>query len=324
LTNRRISVAVPVNNEEVVLPELLRRLRATLETLRGGPHEVVFVDDGSSDGSLGILQTAAEADGRIKVVVLSRNFGHQAALAAAMDFVTGDVVVVMDADLQDPPEEIERLIAVLDDGADVAYATRVRRKEGFLLRLAYAGAYRLIASLSRVRLPLDAGDYCAMSRRVVTELQRTPEHNRYMRGLRSWVGFRQIAVPIERPRRFAGESKYSAGALIRLAFDGIFAFSTIPLRVATVAGLLAIAASAGFALFAVYARLVLDRSPAGFTSVIVLMTFLSGMHLVFLGIIGEYIARVYDETKARPLYVVDQVIHAAIVEQGNQVVTHGP
>jgi polyisoprenyl-phosphate glycosyltransferase len=319
-----VSVAIPVHNEEAVLPELLRRLASVLDALPGGPHEMVFVDDGSRDASLEVLRHAAREDARIKVVVLSRNFGHQAALAAALDHVSGGVIVIMDADLQDPPEEIGRLLAALDAGCDVAYATRLRRKEGVLLRAAYAAAYRMIAALSKVTLPLDSGDFCAMTRRVVNELQRTPEHNRYMRGLRSWVGFRQTAVPVVRGERFAGESKYSIAALVRLTFDGVFAFSTVPLRVATVAGLLVIAASTAFALFAVYARLVLDRSPAGFTAVIVLMTFLSGMHLVFLGIIGEYIARVYEEAKARPLYVVDHVVHAQRPQDALPTVAHGP
>jgi polyisoprenyl-phosphate glycosyltransferase len=307
--SRMVSVAVPVYNEEDVLPELLRRLGVVLDAQPGGPHEMVFVDDGSRDGSVELLEAAAR-DPRVRVVVLSRNFGHQSALAAALDHVRGDVVVVMDADLQDPPEEVPRLLDALAAGNDVAYATRVRRKEGLLLRTAYAGAYRMIAGLSKIRLPLDAGDFCAMTRRVVDELKRTPEHNRYMRGLRTWVGFRQVAVPVERSARFAGESKYSLRSLLRLAFDGVFAFSIIPLRVATVAGMMALAASALFTLYAVYVRVFLAQSPAGFTALIVLMTFLSGVQLVFLGIIGEYIGRVYEEVKSRPLYVVDRVIAA--------------
>lgn len=320
---RRISVAVPVHNEEAVLPELLRRLCAVLDSLPGAPHEMVFVDDGSRDGSLKFLQEIAEKDVRVRVVVLSRNFGHQAALAAALDHATGAVVVVMDADLQDPPEEIKRLVAVLDEGYDVAYATRTGRKENWILRVAYASAYRIIAALSKVQLPLDAGDFCAMSQRVVEELRRTPEHNRYMRGLRSWVGFRQAAVPVARSTRFAGKSKYSVAALMRLAFDGIFAFSTIPLRIATAVGMLALVASAVFASYAVYVRVFLRESPPGFTAVIVMMTFLSGMQLVFLGIIGEYIGRVFEEVKARPLYVVDRVIGASVERASERVIARG-
>lgn len=306
----RLSVAIPVHNEEQVLPELFNRLTAVLDGLPGGPHEMIFVDDGSRDESLGLLEAAAARDPRFVVVTLSRNFGHQAALSAALDQVTGDAAVVMDADLQDRPEEIPRFLAKMEEGFDVVYAQRVRRKEGVLLRLAYFLFYRLIAWLSRIRLPLDAGDFSLMSRRVVNEIRGVPEHNRYLRGLRTWVGFRQTGLAVERAERFAGQSKYSYRALLRLAFDGIFAFSIAPLRAAAVLGAVAVLLSALFTLYAIYARVVLQRSPQGFTALIVVMTFLSGMNLFFLGVIGEYVGRVYEEAKARPLYVIGRVIRA--------------
>jgi dolichol-phosphate mannosyltransferase len=304
----RLSIAVPVHNEEQVLPELLQRLTAVLDALPGGPHEMVFVDDGSRDGSLPILEAASGRDGRVVVVSLSRNFGHQAALSAALDQVTGDATLVMDGDLQDRPEEIPRLVAKLQEGFDVVYAQRVRRKEGTLLRTAYFLFYRLITSLSELRLPLDAGDFSIMSRRVVAEIRSAPEHNRYLRGLRTWVGFRQVGLEVERAERFAGTSKYSFGALVRLGFDGIFAFSTAPLRAAAVLGAIGMALSSLFALYSIYARVVLHRSPQGFTALIVVVTFLAGLNLFFLGIIGEYLGRVYEEAKARPLYVVGRLI----------------
>jgi glycosyltransferase involved in cell wall biosynthesis len=304
----RLSVAVPVHNEEQVLPELLQRLTAVLDALPGGPHEMVFVDDGSKDGSLPLLEAASGQDARVVVVSLSRNFGHQAALSAALDQVTGDATLVMDGDLQDRPEEIPRLVAKLQEGFDVVYAQRVRRKEGTLLRTAYFLFYRLITSLSELRLPLDAGDFSVMSRRVVAEIRSAPEHNRYLRGLRTWVGFRQVGLEVERAERFAGTSKYSFGALVRLGFDGIFAFSTAPLRAAAVLGAIGMALSSLFALYSIYARLVLQRSPQGFTALIVVVTFLAGLNLFFLGIIGEYLGRVYEEAKARPLYVVGRLI----------------
>ena len=304
----RLSVAIPLHNEGQGLPELLDRLRAVLDALPGGPHEMIFVDDGSRDATLDLLQAAATADSRIVVVSLSRNFGHQAALTAALDQVSGDAAVVMDGDLQDMPEDILRLVAKLEEGFDVVYAQRVRRKEPLLLRLAYFVFYRLIASLSKLKLPVDAGDFGIMSRRVVDEIRRAPEHNRYLRGLRTWVGFKQTGLELERAERYAGQSKYSVRSLIRLAFDGIFAFSTAPLRAAAVLGAVAVFIATLFALYAVYARVVLDRSPQGFTSLIVVMTFLSGMNLFFLGVIGEYIGRVYEEAKARPLYVIDKLI----------------
>jgi glycosyltransferase involved in cell wall biosynthesis len=304
----RLSVAIPLHNEGQGLPELLTRLRAVLDALPGGPHEMIFVDDGSGDATLDLLQKAAAADSRVVVVSLSRNFGHQAALTAALDQVSGDATVVMDGDLQDAPEDIPLLAAKLQEGFDVVYAQRVRRKERLVLRFAYFVFYRLIASLSKLKLPVDAGDFGVMSRRVVDEIRRAPEHNRYLRGLRTWVGFRQTGIQLERGERFAGRSKYSVRALIRLAFDGIFAFSIAPLRAAALLGAIAVVLAMLFALYAVYARVILHQSPQGFTSVIVVMTFLSGMNLFFMGVIGEYVGRVYEEAKARPLYVIDKLI----------------
>ena len=314
MSGPRLSVAIPIHNEQEVLPELLRRVAAMLDSVLGGPHELVLVDDGSRDRSVELIEQAAREDPRITLISLSRNFGHQAALSAALDEVSGDIVVLMDGDLQDPPEEVPKLLAVMAQGYDVVYAQRVRRKEGLLLRAAYSLAYRVIGRLSRPPLPLDTGDFCVMSKRVVREIRRSPEHNRYLRGLRAWVGFRQVGVEVERAERFAGTSKYSFGALFRLAFDGIFAFSTAPLRAAAIVGLIAIVLSALFALYAIYERVFLDRPPQGFTALLVVITFLAGVNLFFLGVIGEYVGRVYEESKARPLYVVGRKIRRGVAE----------
>ncbi len=303
-----VSVAIPVYNEEEGLPHLLDRLGAVLDALPGGPHQMVFVDDGSVDRSLEILGAAAKRDVRIVVVALSRNFGHQTALTAALDHVAGDVTVVMDADLQDEPEAIPLFLAEHRKGYDVVYARRGSRKEGLFLRLSYRTFYRLIAKLSAIDLPLDAGDFGLVSRRVVEQIRRSPEHHRYLRGLRRWVGFRQTGIVVDRAARHAGDSKYGLLKLLQLASDGIFAFSTVPLRVAAMIGLWAVAASMIFALYAVYARFVLNQAPRGFTALVFLITFLSGLNLVFLGVLGEYVGRVYEEVKGRPLYVVDRVI----------------
>jgi glycosyltransferase involved in cell wall biosynthesis len=302
----RVSVAIPIYNEEAVVPELVRRTTAVLDSLPGGPHEVVFVNDGSTDGTLGMLEAAAERDPRIVVVELSRNFGHQIALAAAIDQVSGDVVVLMDGDLQDPPEAIPTLVDHYRQGYDVVYAQRVNRKEPWWLRMCYYIFYRLLASLSSIELPLDSGDFGLMSRRVVDEIRAMPEHHRYLRGLRTWVGFRQIGIPIERAARHAGRTKYSPLKLLKLASDGIFAFSIVPLRAAAILGALAITCSLLFALYSIYAKFWL-HAPQGFTALIFVITFLSGMNLFFLGIIGEYVGRVYEEAKARPHYVVRRV-----------------
>ncbi len=305
--NPRVSVAIPIYNEEAVVSELVRRTAAVLDSLPGNPHEVVFVDDGSSDGTIGILEAFAERDPRLVVVELSRNFGHRTALTAALDQVSGDVVILMDGDLQDPPEAIPTLVDHYRQGYDVVYAQRVNRKEPWWLRMCYYVFYRLLASLSSIELPLDSGDFGLMSRRVVDEIRRMPEHHRYLRGLRTWVGFRQIGIPIERDARHAGRTKYSPLKLLKLASDGIFAFSIVPLRVAAMLGATAITFSLLYALYSIYAKFWLHAAPKGFTALIFVITFLSGMNLFVLGIIGEYVGRVYEEAKARPHYVVRRI-----------------
>jgi len=300
-------VAVPLYNEAQVVPELVARLAAVLDRLEGGPHEMLFVDDGSSDGTLDALREAQGRDARVVIVSLSRNFGHQAAITAALDHARGDAVVVMDGDLQDRPEAIPDLVRHFREGADVVYARRTRRKEPLWLRACYWTFYRLLARMSNVRLPVDAGDFSLLSRRVVDTLKRAPERHRYLRGLRTWTGFRQVGIDVERDERAAGRSKYTFTKLLRLAFDGIFSFSIVPLRAAALVGALAVAASSAFALYALWAKLVLDRSPQGFTALILVITFMSGVNLLFLGVIGEYVGRVYEEVKGRPMYVVAAV-----------------
>lgn len=311
----RLSVAVPIYNEAEVLPEVLRRVLAVLEVLPGGPHELVLVDDGSTDESRSIVEAAARAEPRLVLVALSRNFGHQAALSAALDHVTGDAVVLMDADLQDAPEAIPQFVEMHHRGFDVVYAQRTRRKEGLLLRMSYLAFYRILARLSDVPLPLDAGDFGLLSRRVIEELRRAPERHRYLRGLRAWVGYRQIGIEVERSARLAGRSKYSVPKLVGLALDGLFSFSVAPLRAAAILGIGAIGLSTVFAGYSILVKLLYDRSPQGFTALIVVMTFLSGMNLFFMGLVGEYLGRVYEEVKRRPLYIVEGVVRNR-VERG--------
>lgn len=307
----RLSIGIPVYNEQQVIPELLTRLTKVLDSLSGGPHEMVFVDDGSGDASPDLLTEAARRDPRIRLVVLSRNFGHQAALGAALDHVTGDAVVLMDADLQDEPEIIPQFLKQHEAGADVVYARRASRQEGWLLRVSYRVFYRVIASLSEVYLPRDAGDFALLGKPVIAALRRLPEQQRYLRGLRAWVGFKQIAVDVERPARFAGKPKYTAWKLIKLGLDGICSFSVAPLRAAALAGLLAIAGAALFTLYAVYVRLATGAVPEGFTASLVMMTLLAGVQLFFLGVIGEYLGRVYGETKKRPAYVIAGIVESS-------------
>jgi polyisoprenyl-phosphate glycosyltransferase len=306
----KLSVGVPVFNEQEVLPELLTRLLRVLDGIKGGPHEVVFVDDGSTDGTRRLLEDAARRDTRIRVVVFSRNFGHQSALGAALDFATGDAVVLMDADLQDQPEVIPEFVKHYEAGADVVFARRKTREGGLLLRGAYRMFYRLIAALSDVKLPLDSGDFALLGAPVVAALRSLPERERYLRGLRAWVGFNQVGIDVDRKARQAGQAKYTAWKLVKLAVDGICSFSILPLRAAAFTGLIAIAVSMAFAIYAIYVRLAVGQVPEGFTASLLIMTFLSGVQLLFLGVIGEYLGRVYGEAKGRPQYVVARVLSA--------------
>ena len=306
----KLSVGIPVYNEQEVIPELLDRLLPVLDRIDGGPHEVVFVDDGSTDGSRELLEQAVTRDSRIRVVVLSRNFGHQAALGAALDYASGDAVVLMDADLQDQPEVIPQFVAHYLAGADVVFARRTTREGGLILRAAYRVFYRIIAALSDIKLPLDTGDFALLGAPVVAALRQLPEHERYLRGLRAWVGFKQVGIDVDRKARAAGRPKYTTWKLVKLAVDGICSFSILPLRAAAIAGLIAIAASVIFALFALYRRLAVGHVPVGFTASLLIMTFLSGTQLLFLGVIGEYLGRVYGEAKGRPQYVVARVSSA--------------
>lgn len=304
----RVSVAVALYNEEEVIPELLRRVLTVLDKIPGGPHELVLVDDGSSDRTFELIAAAATQTPNIIAISLSRNFGHQSALSAALDHITGDIVIIMDGDLQDCPEIIPQFVDKYTEGFDVVYAQRLRRKEGWIRRMCYFLFYRFIFVLSETKLPLDVGDFSLLSRRVVEELRRLPEHHRYLRGLRAWVGFHQTGITVERLKRFSGTSKYSFRKLCNLAFDGIFAFTAIPLRLAAILGFVTVMVTVMFATYSVYVKVVLDRSPEGFTALILVISFVSGVQLLFLGIIGEYLSRIYEEAKGRPHYIVSKVI----------------
>ena len=302
----KLSVAVPVYNEESVLPELYRRLSRVLEE-SSESYELVFVDDGSTDGSLEWLAALANINPSVRVVALSRNFGHQAALTAALDYVSGDVVVLMDGDLQDKPETIPRFLAEYENGYEVVYAIRQDRKESWWLRACYQAFYRTIGRLASIDLPHGAGDFALLSRRVVEQLKQYDERHRYLRGLRTWVGFRQRGIPVVRDARYSGKSKYNLTTLFKLAFDGIFSFSALPLRAATFLGMLTMGGSLLFAGYSLFAKFFL-QSPTGFTALILAITFLAGVQLLFLGIIGEYVGRIYEEVKRRPHYVVDRIV----------------
>lgn len=297
-----ISVVVPFLNEMENLSALEQRLNPVLEPL--GDFEVIFVDDGSTDQSANIVLQMREQNPSIKLLRLSRNFGHQAALSAGMDHARGKCVVLMDADLQDPPELLPELIAKWRQGNEVVYAVRKKRKESIPKRLAYHSFYRLLRAVADIEIPLGSGDFCLMDRRVVESINALPERTRFLRGLRTWVGFRQTAVPYDRPARRAGEVKYSSRKLMKLALDGLFTLSSAPLRVATYLGALTAMAGVVYLVVALVARLTTGGVPKGWTSIIAIVLILGGAQLFVMSILGQYLSRVYDETKRRPLYLV--------------------
>ena len=298
-----LSVVVPVYNEEENLPELSARLRSLLDS---HPGEAVLVDDGSRDATAAILDELADDDPRFRVIHLSRNFGQQAALAAGLRYSRGQAVVVMDADLQDPPELVPQLIARWREGYQVVYARRTGRElEGPAKRLLAWGYYRILNRLVGLDLPTDTGDFCLMDRQVVDLLNAMPERNRYIRGLRAWVGFRQTAVGFQRPARHAGSVKYTFRRSLGLALNGIISLSKAPLRLATYFGFLVSLASFLLAITYIVQRLRGQEAfVKGWASTVVIMLFLGGVQLLTIGIIGEYLSRIYDEVKQRPLYVV--------------------
>ena len=306
----RLSAVIPVFNEEPVLPEFHRRLTAALEQL-GWPYECIYVDDGSRDRSLQILRTFAAADSRVVLISLSRNFGHQAALTAGLDYASGDVVAVLDADLQDPPELIPSLCERLGEGFEVVFAIRSSRQEGVVKRFCYRSFYLLLSRIAEVDIYPNAGDFCVMDRRVVDVLREARERNRFVRGIRSWAGFRQTGLEYDRPARHSGETHYSWMRLVRLAGDGIFSFSHVPLRLALYGGILGVAGSFALAILIIVRRLLQQSFVPGVTLTIVLVLFFGGVQLLMGGILGEYIGRIYDEVKSRPLYVIRERVNTA-------------
>ena len=304
-----ISVVAPVYNESGSLAELHRRLTLTLAEL--DTYEIVLVDDGSSDGSWGRLLELAARDPQLRLLRLSRNFGHQAALSAGMDAARGDAIVLMDADLQDPPELIPQLVAKWRDGFDVVYAVRADREGEHRLRLASISLfYRLLHRITPTAIPENAGDFRLLSRRAADAITAMPERARFLRGMTSWIGYRQTGVPYTREARFAGESKYPTRKLVRLALDGITSFSTAPIKLVTGIGLALVVFCVGVLAWTLYVRLFTTDAPQGWTSVIAVVLLLGGVQLLSLGVIGQYVARIFDETKQRPLYLVDEVVES--------------
>lgn len=302
-----VSLVVPCFNEEDVIGETIARLRALADARRDVDFEFVFVDDGSRDGTLAHLRVAVAADPRVRVLAFSRNFGHQLAVTAGIDEAAGDAVVLIDADLQDPPEVVSSMLDRWQEGYQVVYGVRTDRPGESRFKLATAHLfYRLLNHLSDTPIPLDTGDFRLMDRAVVNILKQLPERDRFIRGLVSWVGFRQMALPYQRAPRFAGQTKYPLRKMVRFASDGIISFSTKPLKLAVLVGMACAAVACAGIVWALVSRLFSNNWVPGWTATIIAILFLGGIQLVCTGILGEYIGRIYMQTKGRPLYVIGE------------------
>lgn len=297
------SIVIPIFNEAATLSELWRQIKVVIDDLTDS-CEVIFVDDGSSDDSYAKLLQLHQENPEIKLIRLSRNFGHQPALTAGIEKAVGKAVILMDGDLQDSPQAIVQFIAKWQQGYDVVYAVREKRKEFWLKRLAFVLFYRLLNFLSGMKLPIDAGIFSLMDRQVVNALCQMPERNRYLSGLRAYAGFKQTGILVERGSRYQGQPKVTLSKLFKLAFDGIFSFSTVPLKIATIFGLISAIASFVIGMCGLYFKFILGKNLLSWAYGLTTTFFMGGVQLIFLGIIGEYIARIYDEVKQRPYYLV--------------------
>ena len=303
---KRISLVFPVYNEEEVLPQLYQRVRHLIAQL-AYDVEVIMVNDGSGDTSLELMKSFHDQDSRFKIIDFSRNFGHQLAISAGIDFAEGDAVLLLDADLQDPPELVPQFLQKWDEGYQVVYAIRKSRQEHLFKRLSYLIFYRILQKISNISIPLDSGDFCLMDRVVVDTLKSMHERNRFVRGLRSWSGFEQIGLEYDREKRQGGEVKYTMPKLMKLALDGIFSFSYFPLQIASYTGFIISVISFLGILVYLYKKLFIGGEPQGFPTLVILVLFMGGIQLISLGVIGEYIGRIYDEVKRRPAYVVRKI-----------------
>ena len=307
----KISVIVPMYYEEEVAKECYTRLKNVLEKIENYNYEIIFVNDGSKDKTLEILKNIAEENKNVKIISFSRNFGHQCAVTAGLKYVTGDAIVIIDADLQDPPELIPEMLKLWEDGNDVIYGKRKSRKGESRFKLLSASVfYKTLNALSDVEIPKDTGDFRLVDRKVVDVINSLPEHNKFLRGLFSWVGFKQTPFEYERKERYAGKTKYPLKKMLKLAQDGIFSFSIKPLKIVGAMGILSVLISIILFVYAVLSYAFdWNNLVPGWTSLMVTMTFIGGMILISLWMIGEYIGRIYDETKRRPEYIIDETIN---------------
>lgn len=313
-----LSIVVPVYNESVVLPEFHKRITAVLNGM-GLPSEIIYINDGSTDPTIKILRELFTTDQRVAIIDLSRNFGKETALTAGLDHSNGDAVVIIDSDLQDPPELIPELFKVLKEGYDAVYAQRESRKgESFLKKITAMGFYRFMQSFGRTTLPKDTGDFRILSRRAVDALKQIREHHRFMKGLFAWIGFRQKAIGYERDPRYAGDSKFNYWKLWNFAIEGITSYTAAPLKLATYVGFAVAGCAFVYALFIIVKTFLFFEPVRGYPSLIVVILFLGGVQLIFIGFIGEYLGRTYDESKKRPLYFLNEYKPSRNKQSSNQ------
>lgn len=308
---KKISVVIPMYYEEDVANECYNRTKKVLNGLEDYDHEIIFVNDGSKDKTLPILKEIATKDEKAKVISFSRNFGHQAAVTAGLKFVTGDCILIIDSDMQDPPELLVDMLKLWEDGNEVIYAKRKTRKGESKFKLMTAKMfYKILNNLSDVEIPKDTGDFRLVDRKVVDVINSMPEHNKFLRGLFSWVGFKQKPIEYERQERFAGKTKYPLKKMLKLASDGIISFSTKPLKVIGGIGIASIFISFILLIYAILSYIFKwNNLASGWTSLMVAITFFAGVQLVSIWMISEYIARIYDDTKQRPEYIIDEKIN---------------
>ena len=308
---KKISVIVPMYYEEKVAEECYKRLTACLQKLTDYTYEIIIIDDGSKDKTLEILENIASKDDKVKVISFSRNFGHQAAVTAGLKHVSGDAIIIIDADLQDPPELIPQMIQLWEQGNEIIYAKRKKRKGESPFKLLSAKLfYQILNALSDTEIPKDTGDFRLVDRKVVDTINNMPEHNKFLRGLFSWVGYKQIPFEYEREERFAGKTKYPLRKMLKLASDAIISFSTKPLKLVGLLGFISIVISILILIYALLSYfLKLNQLSAGWTSLMVAITFFAGVQLLSIWIMSEYIGRIYDETKQRPQFIINKKIN---------------
>ena len=304
MTEKKLSLIIPVFNEEENIPNLFGRLSGALASWTSN-YEIIMVNDGSADNTLTLLINHREQDNRIKIIDFSRNFGHQAAILAGITEAEGDYIAILDGDLQDPPEFLKVLYAKAEEGYDVVYAVRKKRKEGIIKKGLYFTFYRFLNRITQINIPLDSGDFGLFTKRVRDEIIQAKEHSLFIRGIRSWVGFKQTGIEYERDKRHAGEPKFTFKKLFNLAYNGIFSFSDFPIRILTKLGFYLILISIGYTIFSLV-RYFQGNAPTGFTTLAIAIFFFGSVQIFTVGIVGEYVLRTYNESRNRPIYIINK------------------